>query len=1166
MIKYPFILLSVLLCVLFAGAAQAQGSLSNLRSRVLQVTGGCYALDSLTVAPSSVQVRDAVSGELMSRLLYRLEDNRICFALSGMDTLALQVDFRVLPYRLSQRIFRMDTLQLRTADDAYRPMAIGQISRGIVPDGLTYQGSFTRGLSFGNSQDLVLNSSFNLQMTGRLSDGIEVRAAISDDNIPLQPEGNTRQLREFDRVFIQLSKGKGSLTAGDYDLQRPRSYFMNYFKRLQGLSFRTEAAVPGTSGRVRADASVAVSRGQFARNQIRQQEGNQGPYRLRGAQGELFIIVLAGTEKVWLDGQLMERGIETDYIIDYNRGELSFTNKRLITKDSRIIVEFEYADQGYLRTLYAMNTEYLVRDTRFYFHVYGQQDSRTSQGGSLLSPEQRRLLREAGDEAGLALSPSLDTVAEFLPYRVQYRLVDTLGVCGQADSVLVFSTDPQQARYTARFSFVGPGNGHYVLDADVVANERVYRWVSPDPQTCRPRGDFAPVVQLAAPQAHQLMTLGGEHQFGRRGMVQTELALSHRDRNRFSDLNSADNSGLAWYTRFRRDILPGGDSTGWGMAVEGAYEWVHRNFSALNPYRPPEFLRDWSLTDIQGIGELSRADEHLGNVQWRLRRVNFGDVSYGFSAFLRDSIYRGMRHQMALQFDRAGWKLDAQASMLDARQVLRRDQFIRSRAELRRTIASLGGWQLGWLGEQERNSRRDIGTDTLSAASFNYDIQRAFVASPAGNDRYTVGMHWQRRQDYVPYGQSFVGSTAATEWNLHGSRQIKRVLQLSGNFSWRRLTDGVQEAAEHVLGRADANLALWRGALRTNTTYELGSGQEPRQEFTYIRVRQGEGTHIWQDSLNNNDGIIQPNEMELAPFADQADFIRVPTVSNEFIRVDYASLLQSIQLEPRAVWFKEEGMRGMLSRLSLQSTLKASRRTRDAEAVQSWNPLQWAIPDTALVAINTNSRHVLFINRGHARWDVSLGHTDVWNKVVQTTGYEDRRTQEDYVRGRYTLSKQVNVQAGISRSVRGSDSEFFQNRDFRIRAFSVEPQGNWQPTRFFRLTAKYRYQTDTDVGVLTDRTFAERHDLSSEAQFNQAGSWLLRARLSWVQIDFSGVAASPVGFAILNGLQPGRNWLWNLGFDRQLAKNLQLGFSYEGRQTGSGRLIHLGRASVGAIF
>jgi hypothetical protein len=1161
MIKYPFILLIVLLGVLYAGEVQAQGSLSNLRSRTLLVSGGCYVLDSLTVAPATVLVRDARSGALMSGLLYRVEDNQLCFALSGMDTFQVQVDYRVLPYRMRQRIFSLDTMPLSKADDDYRPVAIPLPGRGIIQEGITYQGSFTRGLSFGNSQDLVLNSSFNLQLSGRLSDGIEVRAAISDDNIPLQPEGNTRQLREFDRVFIQLSKGKGSLIAGDYDLLRPQGYFMNYFKRLQGLSFKTEAKVPGTKGLVRADASMAVSRGQFARNQIRQQEGNQGPYRLRGAQGELFIIVLSGTERVWLDGQLMERGIETDYIMDYNRGELSFTNRRLITKDSRIIVEFEYADQGYLRTLYAMNTEYRVGESRLYLQVFGQQDSRTSLGGSLLSPEQRRILREAGDDIGAALSPSLDTVSDFLPYRVQYRLVDTVGVCGEVDSVLVFSTDPQLARYTARFSFVGLGNGNYVLDAEAVANERVYRWLSPDPQTCRPRGDYAPVIQLAAPQAHQLMTLGGEHRFGQRGMVQTELAWSHRDRNRFAQGNGSDNSGLAWYSRFRRELMAGRDSTGWGMTVEGAYEWVHRNFNPLNPYRNPEFLRDWSLTDIQGFGDLSRASEHLGKLQWRLRRPGLGEASYDFSGFLRDSVYRGMRHQLALQLDSDGWTLDAQASILDAWQKERRDLFVRPRAELRRTFSSLGGWQLGWLGEQERNARRDMATDTLTVASFYYDLQRAFVASPLGKDKYTLGMHWQRRQDYMPLGREFLRSTTATEWNLHGSSQVRRVLQLSGNLSWRRLMDGRTAAAEHVLGRADANLAIWRGALRTNMTYELGSGQEPRQEFTFIRVRQGEGTHIWLDSLNNNDGIIQPNEMEPAPFADQADYIRVPTVSNEFIRVDYASLLQSIQLEPRAVWFKEEGLRGKLSRLSVQSTLKTGRRTRASEAVQSWNPLQWAIPDSSLVAINSNLRHVLFVNRGHARWDMSLGHTDIWNKVVQTTGYEDRRTQEEFLRGRYTLSKQVNLQAGLSWSIRSSDSEFFQNRDYRIRTFSVEPQANWQPSRFFRLSAKYRYQTDAEAISLADR-----HDLSSEAQVNQAGSWLLRARLSWVQINFNGQAGSPVGFAILNGLQPGRNWLWNLSFDRQLAKNLQLGFSYEGRQTGSGRLIHLGRASVGAVF
>ncbi|MBK7869907.1 MAG: hypothetical protein IPJ74_04060 [Saprospiraceae bacterium] len=123
---------------------------------------------------------------------------------------------------------------------------------------------------------------------------------------------------------------------------------MNYFKRLQGASVSNTSQLG--KGTLSTSGSVAISRGQFARNQIQQQEGNQGPYKLTGSQGEQFIIILSGTEKVWLDGQLLQRGIEDDYIIDYNTGEIIFTNKRLITKDSRIIIEFEYSDQNYLRS------------------------------------------------------------------------------------------------------------------------------------------------------------------------------------------------------------------------------------------------------------------------------------------------------------------------------------------------------------------------------------------------------------------------------------------------------------------------------------------------------------------------------------------------------------------------------------------------------------------------------------------------------------------------------------------------------------------------------------------------------------------------------------------------------------------------------------------------
>ncbi len=65
---------------------------------------------------------------------------------------------------------------------------------------------------------------------------------------------------------------------------------------------------------------------------------------------------------------------------------------------------------------------------------------------------------------------------------------------------------------------------------------------------------------------------------------------------------------------------------------------------------------------------------------------------------------------------------------------------------------------------------------------------------------------------------------------------------------------------------------------------------------------------------------------------------------------------------------------------------------------------------------------------------------------------------------------------------------------------------------------------------------------------------------------FEGEAATPVGFAILNGLQNGRNWLWNLGLNRQLSRNLTLSISYEGRQTGESKTVHVGRAQVSALF
>ncbi len=1168
-----FLLQIILLCCVIPFAA-AQQSLSNLRSKTIATTP-LQTLDSLTIIPNSLEVF-RLSGERLDTSFYKIYNTDIHWQ-QPVDSMLI-VRYRVFPYNLGKTYVRLDTTKAIQTEDGqivfdYNPYAENQENL-LDFKGLDYNGSFARGISVGNNQDLVLNSSFNLQLAGDIGEGIQILAAISDENIPIQPEGNTRQLQEFDRIFIQLTKNNNKLIAGDYDLQRPNSYFMNYFKRLQGATFSNQSNIG--KGKLNTSASVAISRGQFARNQIQQQEGNQGPYKLLGSQGEQFIIVLAGTEKVWLDGQLLQRGIEYDYIIDYNRGEITFTNKRLITKDSRIIIEFEYSDQNYLRSFYAVNTEYQQGNFRLYGNIFNQSDSRTSTGGQNLSDTQKRILSEAGDQT--AVFPSIDTLS-FTPTQVLYKLVKRISRCDPRDSILVYSTNPDSAQYTARFSFVGAGNGNYVLDNEQIANERVYRFVEPN-EFCEPQGDYEPVIQLLAPKQQQLITLGGEYKLSKTSALQTEVAISHYDLNRFSRLDANDDAGLAAFTTFNKLFKI--DSS-WTLELNGNYEFLQKTFQPINPYRNPEFLRDWGLTDIQGFGNVEKATENLGSAGFSLRKTGFSLLQYRFSLFNRESLYNGTRHYTKLNITHAGFELDAEGSLLHSNIPPSGGQggtgggearFFRPRISLTKTFQKLNNWKIGIQTESEQNKRftpslGGQGGDSLTTASFYYDVYRAFLESPV-TEQFSFGASFRQRNDYAPLGDNFVKSTIANEVNVNGTWNIKRTLQLAGNFTYRKLkllNDLLvkEQASETFLGRTDVNFTFWKGALRANNTYELGSGQEPRLEFTYVRVRQGEGTHIWLDSLYNNDGVIQPNEMEIAPFQDIADYVRVNTFTNQYIRTNYVNLNSSLQLTPKALWFNKKGIKNFLSKFSTQSTLTINRKTLDAPGVSAWNPFQLDIADTSLVSASSNIRNILFFNRADPKYDVQIGNTILSNKFVQTSGFESRRNREQFFRSRVNASRSISLQLNLAQGARFSDSEFFDNRDYNIEYWNAEPQFTYLPSQSFRTILSYKYQNDRNTLGETPES-SNQHNFTLEMTYNRSASTSLRLRASLVDIAFEGNPSSPVGFAILNGLQPGKNYLWNLSLDRQLSKNLRLNLSYEGRKTGEARVVHVGRAQVAAVF
>jgi hypothetical protein len=110
-------------------------------------------------------------------------------------------------------------------------------AKKITPfEGLNTSGSITRGVTVGNNQNTVLNSNLDLQITGKISDKVSLRASLQDSNIPLQNGGYSQKLDQFDNIFMELFSDDWSVRAGDVFLENRKTQFLNFNKKVQGLS------------------------------------------------------------------------------------------------------------------------------------------------------------------------------------------------------------------------------------------------------------------------------------------------------------------------------------------------------------------------------------------------------------------------------------------------------------------------------------------------------------------------------------------------------------------------------------------------------------------------------------------------------------------------------------------------------------------------------------------------------------------------------------------------------------------------------------------------------------------------------------------------------------------------------------------------------------------
>src|SRR5690554_2778474 len=863
---FLFVIFSFLAVVGFA-----QDTTSNYRKVKVPVRD-TVVLDSAGINPKRFTISNR-DGESPNPFTYRIDFKKGVVYFSEelrQQQDSLTIEYLQYPDFLTREYFSLDkdmiventggidklySLQQSTNTNVFTPF-----------DGLNTAGSISRGITIGNNQNVVVNSELDLQITGRLSDKVSIRASIQDANIPTQEGGYSQSLNEFDQIFIELFGDNWNIRAGDIDLQNTRSYFGRFSKKVQGISMG--GTINNSDGsKINVYGSGALVKGIFSKSEFIGQEGNQGPYKLVGPNGELYILVVSGSERVFVNGLLLKRGENQDYVIDYNAGEIKFNPTYPITANMRIMVEYQFTDRNYTRFIGYGGADYISEKLDLGVYIYSENDAKNQPLQQNLTEEQVAILQAAGNDRDLMIAPSAipDTYSENkILYKKEF-------INGQ--EVFVYSNNPEDELFNVRFTLVGENNGDYRI-SEQNAISRIYEY-APRVNGVK-QGNYDPVIRLNPPMKLQVGGVNGSYHPSEKTLIDFEVAASNHDQNLFSNIDNEDNVGFAGRLALKQRILTAKDSL--KVDAYGSLDYVQNNFETIERLYNVEFNRDWNLVDPSGdqrflTSGVQVSHPKIGGGRYEIQNLNFSEN------------FNGTRHLIASEIKLNKLRITTHGSMLDSKSDSISSEFFRLNNT---TVYAL---KKAWIGGKiavEDNRIKEVGSDSLSPVSQKFSSFEIFSGIGDSTNVFVEAGYQFRVNDSVRNNR-LQKVNASNTYYLKSRLINSENTQLSAFANYRTVkyepfpsldfmpsTPGKVESKEterSLNSRILYNQMFLDGAIRLDTTLESNNSVVPQQEFNYIETDPGLGVYMWIDY--NNNGIQELEEFEVAQFQDQAEYVRV---------------------------------------------------------------------------------------------------------------------------------------------------------------------------------------------------------------------------------------------------------------------------------------------------
>ena len=1126
------------LLLIFLGLPKlsAQEIKTLYNSKKVAVSNDTIAIEKVSISPSFFKLQ-TIEGKEIDTSFYKIDfkKGKLVFKNNFTSQDSITVRYFKYPEQLTKTytIYDQDRIVANEGSNLYK---VNRSVKKFVPfDGLNTSGSITRGVTVGNNQNASVSSNLDLQITGKISDKVSLRASIQDSNIPLQDNGYSQKLDEFDQIFIELFTDKWNIRAGDLFLENRQSRFLNFNKKVQGLS--THFNFGDEENKSDVFASAALVRGQYAKSSLTGQEGNQGPYKLRGNNGELYVLVISGSERVYVNGILRKRGENNDYIIDYNAGEITFTSLFPITSEMRIVIEYQYSDRNYTRFVTYGGVNHEAKTWSLGGYLYSESDVKNQPLQQNLTGEQAAILSNAGDNINLMNAPSayLDSYSE---NKILYKKITVTG--GEA---FEYSNNSTDELYNVKFTLVGNNLGNYVL-TNSLAIGKIYQYV--EPISGIPQGNYEPITRLVAPTKIQIATVLGKFNPSEKTSVDFEVGVSNNDLNLFSAIDDNNNKGLAGKLNFKQRLF----SKKWQIDAFGNYQYVQENFKTIERLFNIEFNRDWNLTTF------------VGNQSLLINGLDFvlpekGKLTYQFEKLDFSKSFSGNRQIINGLFKLNNWSILQNSSYLKSDGTYSNSTFIRNQSQVRYNFKK------NWIGSTlrlENNKEKIVATQQLSSLSQRFTEYGAFVGRGDSTKVFVELGYLQRVNDSLQNGFLQKVNTSKSYYLKSKLLQTKKSdLSLFVNYRNLKYVDPTRKNEPSLNSRLLYNDKYFNQLMLVTSAYETTSGTIAQQEFTYLEVEPGQGVYTWIDY--NGNGIQELEEFEVAAFSDQAKYVRVFLPNQIFVKTHQNKFSQALTLNP-SVWQNALRFKKVLSHFYNQTSFLIERKIKRNGDNFDLNP--FSTTDENLLGLNTSFRNSLFYNRGKQKH--SLTYTFITNRIknLLSVGSQENKNSTHQFQYAHLVQKTWLFTLSTETLETALTSENYSSKNYKVNGFQINPKISYLFNKNASWDVFYEYQNkENNIGnseKLLQNRFGTSFSYASDNKITMNGEFSL------YQNNFKGDSQSAVAFQMLEGLQPGKNMTWRLLLQKNLTQFLDFNINYQGRKTETSQTIHTGNIQLRAYF